>query len=329
MHALLMILMLAGSGEVARVQEHLRGAEASARAADPRALTPAQRARRVEVLDELTRYRARGEFPRNLDFAARTPSFIDDRGVRCAMAHLIETFGGAVLVARVAATANHAYVRELAADPELRAWLDAHGLTVAEAARIQPSYEAAVGQQCGASRWCTTDLCMPALNHPDEVSYCTTECDPAGDACPVGLQGVAMECRWLDAAYRCVYPEPTPGTTGWPCDLDTFWDGPEVVCFRSCVADRVTGEGSCIDACPNDVCEQGLDCLDYYANDDEPGCMPPIESPGCSTGGEPPALGMLALLLLLGRWRRRACPVSTGWRGSRDVACRGRQRPRG
>jgi hypothetical protein len=40
----------------------------------------------------------------------------------------------------VARTRNNAYVRELADEPGLMAWLDRNGLSVEEAARIQPGY---------------------------------------------------------------------------------------------------------------------------------------------------------------------------------------------
>ncbi|HEX6434109.1 MAG TPA: hypothetical protein VFZ87_07690, partial [Gemmatimonadales bacterium] len=46
------------------------------------------------------------------------------------------------LVDRVASTRNNAFIRELADDPELPAWLDSVGLSVTEAARIQPEYRA-------------------------------------------------------------------------------------------------------------------------------------------------------------------------------------------
>ncbi len=63
------------------------------------------------------------------------------------MAHLIEVSGHGDLVQRVAAIRNHAFVRELAGDEELGEWLRAHGLTLAEAARIQPTYDAAWNYQ--------------------------------------------------------------------------------------------------------------------------------------------------------------------------------------
>src|SRR6185503_9137835 len=42
---------------------------------------------------------------------------------------------------RVARTRNNAFIAELADDAELRRWLDSAGLSVAEAGRIQPSYD--------------------------------------------------------------------------------------------------------------------------------------------------------------------------------------------
>jgi hypothetical protein len=57
------------------------------------------------------------------------------------MAYLIERSGRRDLVDRVAVKRNNAFIAQLADDPELRAWLDSAGLSVAEAARIQPTYE--------------------------------------------------------------------------------------------------------------------------------------------------------------------------------------------
>ncbi|HEX7336720.1 MAG TPA: nuclear transport factor 2 family protein, partial [Gemmatimonadales bacterium] len=68
------------------------------------------------------------------------PFFRDSDGVPCAMAYLIDRSGRADLVDRVALTRNNAFIAELADDPDLRAWLDSAGLSVAEAARIQPGY---------------------------------------------------------------------------------------------------------------------------------------------------------------------------------------------
>jgi hypothetical protein len=89
----------------------------------------------------LREYREAGSFPRNDRFPERAmPFFRDGRGVLCAMAYLIDRSGRRDLVDRVASTRNNAFIPELAGDPELRTWLDSVGLSVAEAARIQPFY---------------------------------------------------------------------------------------------------------------------------------------------------------------------------------------------
>jgi len=132
---------VAAAREIARLRRHFRVVLAELRGRDVAHLSDAQRGERARLIAELEGYARRGRFPRNLDFpAARTPYFVDAFGTRCAMAHLIESTGAIGLVARVAATRNHALVPELAGDPELRAWLDRFGLTAAEATRIQPSY---------------------------------------------------------------------------------------------------------------------------------------------------------------------------------------------
>lgn len=151
MLALLPCVVLAGAAapdpEVARIQRHLATVEAELRTAEVD-LSLGQHAGRAVAIERLHRYRVAGVFPHNHHLAVRAPYFIDDHGTRCAMAHLIEEGGGAALVAAVHQTRNNAYVRELADEPALIAWLDRNGLTVAEAARIQPSYDPCWNQDC-------------------------------------------------------------------------------------------------------------------------------------------------------------------------------------
>lgn len=127
--------------EAARIGAHLERVEQQLRARDVTRLAPAQREARLRNLEVLHDYRVRGVFPHNHEHPGEVvPSFIDAHGTRCAMAHLIEVSGGGALVRRVAESANHARVADLASDPELIAWLDREGLTLEEAARIQPEY---------------------------------------------------------------------------------------------------------------------------------------------------------------------------------------------
>ena len=140
-----------GGLERARVRRHLRRAEAHARTAPQTGLTHVQRTVRSLLLRELERYRRAGRFPVNRDFDSATPYFIDARGTRCAMAHLLELGGESELVRKIAAERNNARVRELADEPRLIAWLEAAGLSVAEAALIQPSYCSTLRNGCVCS----------------------------------------------------------------------------------------------------------------------------------------------------------------------------------
>lgn len=127
--------------EQVRLRAHFRQVLSELKGRDVAHLAAPERNMRERLVLELARYARRGVFPKNRDFAARrTPYFIDASGTRCAMAHLIESTGERDYVEHVRRTRNNAYVRELASDRALQAWLRAAGLTVAEAARIQPSY---------------------------------------------------------------------------------------------------------------------------------------------------------------------------------------------
>jgi hypothetical protein len=133
--------------EVARLRAHFDSVDAELRLSTALPLTPAQRTVRTPLIGWLREYRAAGRFPRNDRSPDRAmPFFRDSRGVLCAMAYLIDRSGRRDLVDRVASTRNNAFIRELAGDPELRTWLDSLGLSVAEAARIQPSYEFPPGE---------------------------------------------------------------------------------------------------------------------------------------------------------------------------------------
>jgi hypothetical protein len=127
--------------EVARLRAHFDSVDAELRAPKALQLTTTQRTLSATLIGWLREYRDAGTFPRNDRFPAQAmPFFRDSRGVLCAMAYLIDRSGRRDLVDRVAGTRNNALIRELADDLELRAWLDSVGLSVAEAARIQPFY---------------------------------------------------------------------------------------------------------------------------------------------------------------------------------------------
>jgi hypothetical protein len=126
--------------EVGRLRAHFDSVDAELRDRAVR-LTTRQQTARVTLIGWLREYRDAGEFPRNNRLPVAMPIFRDGQGALCAMAYLIERSGRGDLVDRVALTRNNAFIAELADDPDLRAWLDSVGLSVTEAARVQPQYE--------------------------------------------------------------------------------------------------------------------------------------------------------------------------------------------
>ena len=127
--------------EVARIHAHFDSVLIELQARDVTTLSAVQRARRAELVTTLRAYNARAIFPHNYDFAQPTPYFIDRKtGTLCAVAHLMESTGRRDLVDRIAGANNNVWVAELAGDSAVATWLDAQGITLAEAARIQVPY---------------------------------------------------------------------------------------------------------------------------------------------------------------------------------------------
>lgn len=131
----------AATAEIARIRAHLTAVEAELRAADVSALSATQRTARARHIEVLREYREAGVFPHNHVLPdVRTPVFVDEHGTHCAVGYLLARDGRHELVAGVRAARNTATVHELADEPELVAWLEGAGLTLDEAARIQPMY---------------------------------------------------------------------------------------------------------------------------------------------------------------------------------------------
>lgn len=127
--------------EVVRLRAHFDSVDSELRNADISRLSAAQKAMRTQLISWLREYRDAGRFPENDRFANRMlPFFRDSHGTLCAMAYLIDRSGRRDIVDKVAKSRNNAYIHQLTDDPALVAWLDASGLTVDEAARIQPQY---------------------------------------------------------------------------------------------------------------------------------------------------------------------------------------------
>lgn len=128
--------------ETTRLRAHFAVVLRELRAADVSRLSATQRAARADLIARLEQYAAAGRFPHNHVVArSSVPVFRDEHGTLCAMGFLIASTGRDDIVEDVVREANLARIPALARDARLAAWLDSTGLTVAEAARIQPAYE--------------------------------------------------------------------------------------------------------------------------------------------------------------------------------------------
>lgn len=142
-----------------RIREHLRRAERELRDADVGHLDGDRRRARERQLDRLRSYRRGGSFPRNGEAAERTPCFVGADGVPCALGALLLADGRSDLVADVAARDNAVRIEDCD-DERILDWLEENGLTRAEAARIQPSYDVGVhlATDCGRVACSTAGL---------------------------------------------------------------------------------------------------------------------------------------------------------------------------
>ena len=159
-----------------------------------------------------------------------------------------------------------------------------------------------VGGPCGSNADCETGACIPADDEPG-LFYCSAVCDPAyAEDCPAD-----MICAATEAGGQCMYPAPTPGALGAPCDDD-----------NQCLS-RMCRLGVCTVGCDPayaDECRAGFAC--QTGEGGESLCLAPGEptprkggtcavAPGGGGGSAraPAELAVLAALLLLAARRRR------------------------
>lgn len=127
--------------EVERIQRHLSRVARVLRSTTPERMTEEQLEARRATLAWLDEYRAAGVFPHNhVRPGERVPVFVDPHGTPCAVGYLLLRSGEYELVEEIVRTHNLIRVPELRDDPRVSTWLEARGLTLEEAALIQPSY---------------------------------------------------------------------------------------------------------------------------------------------------------------------------------------------
>jgi hypothetical protein len=296
--------------EVLRIQEHLRGASAMIERRDSSALTPEQlRLRRVNA-DRLLAYTAAGRFPKNRVAPGRVPVFRDEEGTLCAVGALLWASGEHTLVAHIVATRNTATVNALADEPGLAQWLEAQGLTLAEAARIQPSYEFQAFQVTTPTYEVEAGACSPVV-----------QLERAQTAGPTAMTNVTA---WSTAEI--------PSPFVWSTTVELF-DGPQCVTrlvpqcsncslsvsvssalsFRQTEPGQLTlrfSNGSGTYTQVHRILSRDAGALDAGTQADAGGQVPTQPGGcGCEGGGSPlVAAGALALLHALRRPPRRRLP---------------------
>jgi len=128
--------------ETARIQAHLSRVAAELGSYQPVDLSDEQRIARQRTLSWLDEYRSAAVFPHNhVRPVERVPVFVDPHGTPCAVGYLLLRSGYQELVEAIVREDNFVRVATLEGDPRVEAWLSEVGLTLTEAALIQPTYD--------------------------------------------------------------------------------------------------------------------------------------------------------------------------------------------
>lgn len=174
--------------ERVQIQRHLREVEQTLRKETPTELTEEQASARAAALDALHDYWRAGRFPVNRDYPRFVPYFIDAEGTQCAVGHLMAASGAEAMAREIATYENNEFVADID-HPGLGPWLEANGLTAAEAAWIQPQYGP-----------CTTDS-VGYVCGEDGLTY---ECSTIADECGVAIEYEGA-CDTQKGSVRVVY----------------------------------------------------------------------------------------------------------------------------
>jgi hypothetical protein len=319
------MMMDVHSAEIARVTHHIERAEGHAARRDVSRLGRVQRILRELLLQELARYRARGVFPKNRDFRELTPYFVDAGGVRCAMAHLLELGGEGSLVEHIARERNNARIRELVDEPRLLAWLDAAGISVAEAAAIQPGYCSDVTDCVCGGDFSYVDYPVPArgvLEGTVQASGAARVERTYGDALGVAIGAEVQLAETYPAGTRILAPiDAAPAArlgsvaleaSGlYACRSQGIFDAPDLDAEQFAQAVMATDCAASLRAlAPAWRERQGCDGGGEVEEDPMPMPMPsPTDAgSGCSAGAnlEAASIGILLALVTAIVHRRRA-----------------------
>ena len=121
------------------IQYHLKQVVSNLRLRTSDSWSSMQFKNRLHLLDVLENYAKRKVFPTNLYHATRTPYFIDDFGVHCAVGYLIAQSGNEELAIEISKKFNYNYIEDIESI-EMLIWAEKFGFTLDELKWIQPGY---------------------------------------------------------------------------------------------------------------------------------------------------------------------------------------------
>ncbi len=131
--------LISFQSDIDRISYHLDRVIADLRANTPEGLSASALKNRIDLLNELQLYANTKVFPTNLYHKMRTPYFIDDFGVHCAVGYMIMKSGHSELSNRIRDEHNYDYLKDITT-PGVLEWAAEHGFTFEELAWIQPGY---------------------------------------------------------------------------------------------------------------------------------------------------------------------------------------------
>lgn len=127
--------------DVDRISFHLQLVVDNLRAKSTQTFNQAQLEWRTNLLNVLEEYAEKKVFPTNTHHTKRTPYFIDEMNVYCAVGFLIKSSGRNDLALQVHDEYNYSYISEIRTHG-ISEWAEIHGFTMDELAWIQPGYQA-------------------------------------------------------------------------------------------------------------------------------------------------------------------------------------------
>lgn len=125
--------------DIDAIQAHLYLVCEALIALTPKNLSTEQRNYRLMLIASLHDYANEKIFPTNLYHSVRTPYFVDDFDVHCAVGYLMHRSGYDDLVKEIRQNENYKYIEEIKT-PGVAEWAQKFGFTVDELKWIQPAY---------------------------------------------------------------------------------------------------------------------------------------------------------------------------------------------